>query len=242
MSNMTNDNSGSFLTFFQRALTSAIIVVLVGIFITEVAIVKWKGETITVRCFILDVVSSSCGEFNPTPTPTQEPITGQSQSVSSVALELNAVLGEGNWFCFPSMRNAVGIREVDDALQQPILANDLFFDLHEDGMGAGTGWINPSIPSFEDCPAGQIEHINLWREQNRSTNISVSFVNSMLGSGNWQCGSDYGEITVFSTPSNMTTVQFPFIAVDENGTKHAIGETIPTNIRATFWLGEACPS
>jgi hypothetical protein len=183
-----------------------------------------------------------CGDYyqilednEPDDTPTETP-----ERNGTKKQDIDNILGEGNWFCFPTIRNAVGIRNLDATLVEVNL-NSLptpFYDLHEDGMGAATGWIRPAFATHDECPESQHELIAAWQAAATTATSDASDLNNIFSAGNWRC--DAGGIAVGSIPQSLPTVWYPFISADSHGTKYAIGESVPVGQGAIFWLAQPC--
>ena len=149
---------------------------------------------------------------------------------------LNNLFGTGNWFCFPTLRGAVGIIRTpqDFVIKDPI---STFFSRDErdeksikyyqgdtvTNGTSGTAYLSYSLP-LSECPLEQQAALDNWGTQS-SKPITQEFNNSIFGVDNWNCDSDKYSITVNSFPSNWF-VQFPFTSAFVNGKHIGVGYAV----------------
>lgn len=184
-----------------------------------------------------------------TPQGTSIPIPTNVPLITGLTSELlNLQFGEGNWFCFPDILNAVGVRNLplNFIPEAPIYEVHLESNTYprssnpiNDG-GKATAWFSTRLASYDECPANQQTAIAQWQNDLRNLDLTTELINSILGQGNWTCGR--GSDVSVQTLQNDILLSYPFISADRNDTKYAIGETVPKVGEATFWLqsGATC--
>jgi hypothetical protein len=159
--------------------------------------------------------------------------------------ELDTLFGAGNWFCFPDRTNGIGVQLLPENLtvQEPLRLIETYRgpfhqgDVALGGNGA-TAWLTLSL-SPSNCPALQQAALTAWETARTTGQIisSSSQIDELLGTGNWECLSDYTfGVRVFYVQQEIG-ITYPITTADiSNGKKLGVGDTIPSGGEATIWF------
>jgi hypothetical protein len=178
-----------------------------------------------------------------TPVPSQ-----QATSTSSIASQLDALLGNDNWFCFPNSSRDIGINmPVNFVVQAPIRRVEHYFNYYNVGdtvpsTGAATAQLSSTI-SASECPNRQA--LNTWLEMQSTIELNRAYIDGLFGEGNWECGFSGNRVTSIFTPIaiNGLELQYPFNSLDSQDIKYGVGDFVTTQ-SGTLWiaLGITFPS
>lgn len=179
-------------------------------------------------------------------TPSRDiPPTSISTSIpSDVKHQLDALLGSGNWFCFPRSGNDIGINMKKTLTVKPPLSKvEHWGKLYTKGEavpGLGAATATSSLPiSSSDCPETQQAFLSEWNSMaNASVQLNALYFDDMLGREKWACGTTSGRVTsiVITSTISQLTVAYPFNSLDAQDGKYGVGETLKDINAGTLWL------
>ncbi len=153
---------------------------------------------------------------------------------------MDAVVGSGNWYCFPDRRDAVGVKNLASSfvVQPPIAFIDISSGKYTIGQvvpygGGATAYLVGSFPTSE-CPLGQLKALAEWISKSNQP-ATRALIDSLLGKGNWYCPDVPYAVNVVRVPGNWI-VQYPFTAASYNSLNYGLGEALAGGGTATLWM------
>ena len=162
----------------------------------------------------------------PTLIPSGAGIAEAAKQVAFTGADVDAVVGVGNWSCFPDRLDgiAINIKTAGFVVQWPLSAVDkgskYVTGQTVPGTGAATAWLAGTLASWNECPsATQPEecHISKFGAIKRFTDRD-----------------DAVELTAtsaFTAPAGWS--------FDREGVKYTVGQQIPSG-RMTAWAPQSC--
>lgn len=232
------------MTQNQSKLSCASIAVILSLLIAVVALLF--GDNIYQQIMgrsIFGSINSTAQPQLPVSTLTMAP--GQVSAQTSSRLELDAKLGNNNWFCFPDRENAVGVKRLSAnfVVQTPVIQIDTWQGTYKTGQTAtglvgATAWLENLLPK-DQCPDTQREPLRIWMEARAADRLPLTRarIDSVLGTGNWEClpDNDYA-FKIKEVPANIV-VAYPLATIDRgDSTRYGVGETVPGGGRGTAWF------
>lgn len=200
--------------------------------------------TSTVQSYPTDTLVRA--ETTPTTPFVQPTPTSQLHLVNTlIRSEMDTLLGEGNWFCFPDRETGVAVKRVlpSFVVQSPLKLVVTYEGNYSVGevvpqLGATIELDEPLLQN--ECPFGQLQALAKWTSDRLADNqpFNLERIDSLLGTGNWQCLSEFAyAVSVFELQSDLT-IQYPITFVSYyDSTNHGVGEIVPKGQPATIWLG-----
>ncbi len=185
---------------------------------------------------------------SPTGTPIATPLTP-----ALTRQEIDNLLGEGNWFCFPDRETGLGlyktppdfrvaypIRFIDAGAPAPIRYQP--GEIIQTPV-SGTAELEQPLPLVE-CPVKQIGPLLEWQKA-RSTDkypFDKIRLDALFGKGNWDCLLGFPSAVRIQITSLPFPVVYPILAVDgEHLERYALGDTLLAGRGATAWLPVSLP-
>ncbi|MDX1994472.1 MAG: hypothetical protein SF029_18970 [bacterium] len=155
--------------------------------------------------------------------------------------QLNHLLGDSNWFCFPNARNIIGVRQLPSSfvVQNPITFVDTSSARYssnaivQDATGA-TIYLNDQILQSE-CPLEQQDALEQWINNSNNRRVSANNFNELFGDGNWRCSDQFSYLVVVSDLNADLFIEFPVTNVDRGSMKYGIGDIVPRGGMISVW-------
>jgi hypothetical protein len=183
-----------------------------------------------------------------TPVTAVTTLSGAPTAPPNVTREdLNALFGDGNWFCFPDRQDGIGVQNLPPnfTVQSPLSYVDTRIDRFitgqvAQGIGGASAQLQRRLPR-DQCPSEQQPVLDRWGANRHP--IARELLDAALGVGNWHCTSDTPYAVKITALSANLLVQYPFTAIDDNsdGKKYGVGHVVPGGGEATAWIPQAVP-
>ena len=181
--------------------------------------------------------------------PKQTATVQQSVSLSRAEAEIDALLGAGNWFCFPDREDGLGVKRIPPSfiVKSPLRLIVTYRGNYNVGqvvpqIGATVELEKPLLQS--ECPLAQLQPLADWTSARDSDlrPFDQSRMNELLGASNWRCVSEFSFAVSVNKLLSDLYVQYPVTFVTYyDSTGYGVGETVPKGQQATVWLGGSIP-
>jgi len=166
--------------------------------------------------------------------------------ISSVTkAQLDSLVGDGNWFCFPHTGQQVGINIMTQfTVKSPIKTIEYWDKIYNQGelvksFGGATANLIGTLDQSE-CPSWQQGALQKWLEQPDTLKVNKQYMDNLLGSTHWTCNfsGDRVDFVKIQGGIDKLLLQYPFSSLDSQDHKYGIGQsvTIPEGVLGTLWI------